>query len=328
MNILLFIAPPAFGKTRWLLNAFGEIDKKWVVVTPLRALGEEMLKNFSEIHPCFHLWQNKNEHWMDWKKIKNGVLVVTPEKILEIPEAEWMSLSEEVIVIWDEWHLIQFWGESFRPALLEAKWLLMGLGFPVVGLTATQDLKLIDDELCTVIDYGNFKIKNEPQKINFYLNKKHFQDQLIFEVESDKGTLLHFVSYRQQVSRWIEIWKENNVVALGCVGGETVAFTEELKNLIPQIIVSTTALSHGVNLPSFSSVFIEGGASTLSLWIQMVARGGRRGEAFNVHTILSKESYKYLTLSSFLCMIFRFAWFKVREFIFGDRGHYFTSRSF
>jgi superfamily II DNA or RNA helicase len=53
----------------------------------------------------------------------------------------------------------------------------------------------------------------------------------------------------------------------------------------PDFIISTTVLSHGVNLPKIEKLFFTYKVENPDLWIQMVARGGRKGEEFQVFAL-------------------------------------------
>jgi type I site-specific restriction endonuclease len=70
---------------------------------------------------------------------------------------------------------------------------------------------------------------------------------------------------------------------VSCIGGEAKFMANKLKLMpAPDFIISTTVLSHGVNLPQIAKVYFLYKVNNLDFWLQMVARGGRRGERFEV----------------------------------------------
>lgn len=101
---------------------------------------------------------------------------------------------------------------------------------------------------------------------------------------------LYFCRSRREVDQLVERYGRLNLEVLGCKGGEVDLFLENLKNRSrPQVIFSTTCLSHGVNLPPISKVFISYTVENKDFWIQMAGRGGRRGEKYEVYTLESFE---------------------------------------
>ncbi len=311
-SLCLLIAPPAWGKTRLLHQA---LEKKSIVYfSPLRALAEEfacsldkrgiLVRSRSEL-------RGKVAQWRD--STSNRVLILTPEMVGEQVSEFIEALGDEkqFFVVLDEIHLYFRWGSSFRPILWELLLGVLAAERPVWGLTATVDREM-DHELALLqpylsgakwrIDCGNMCLKYPPEKIVYYPNyawgKKAFGYTLlknIAHLERYKlpGTVLVFVPYRSQVEEWLSILRRQGIHALGCVGGEVKSFVQRL-NLQdpPRCIVATTALSHGVNLPHLHSVFIYQKINDPTFWVQMVGRGGRRGEKYTLHT------FDQLSLSS------------------------------
>ena len=121
-------------------------------------------------------------------------------------------------------------------------------------------------------------------------------------MKKGKGIILYFCKYRSEVDFWVEYFSLKKVVILGCKGGEVGDFIKALKeNPYPRCIFATSALSHGVNLPSLSKIFIGYQVKDLNFWIQMVGRGGRRGEHFELfHQDNFKRSWRGLIFDFWL----------------------------
>jgi superfamily II DNA helicase RecQ len=223
-----------------------------------------------------------------------GLIIVTPEQVDHRIEKEFNNSY----VIVDEIHLWAHWGDSFRPVMWEAYFSLCEISSLVIHLTATVNEELhywIKHSQCqfdeiSVFDYGNNQMKYSPHKIIFYPDsfclgaKETIRRKL---KTRSHGVKLVFCAYRQEVSEWGAWCKENGIAALTCVGGGARKFQEDLLNSDQslQVIISTTVLSHGVNLPEITGVYFTYKVEDQDFWLQMVTRGGRRGQAYEVLTM-------------------------------------------
>lgn len=317
-SFLLMLAPPGWGKTYLLLDLFKNDSKRFVFISPLRALAEEFYEKAHEIIPTFKV--NKRieatEAFDSFYKKDRCLIVLTPEMIDQNFLSFLEHTEERVVVIFDEFHLFYYWGESFRPILWE---ILMGVAISrasILGLSATMNdhyLSLWKRDFCLnfdqlfLFDLGNQTLKNIPKE-NFWFPvrfKKLFIKRFIFELRKNQGKiLLFFCSRRKEVDFWLGFCERQKICALGCKGGEVLKFIEELKELPkPRCIFSTTALSHGVNLPSISKVFINYRVGNLDFWLQMVGRGGRNGEPFEIFSFDSYLLGKRRGLLTFLRVV-------------------------
>ncbi len=260
-QLLLLTSPPASGKTFWIRSFAEASEKEILVISPLRALADE----------C-------RIHW------KEKIQVMTPE--------EWM-LKKIIpdVVIFDEFHLLYYWGDSFRPVLWDVFLTLSLEAKLVIGLTATlsenmrEEVGLLSDGFEEILwkDFGNQELKNKPE-IYLRLNQNLIQDFLIHLPV--KGTTLVFCEFREEVLEWEKKLGKRGHTVWTCRGGEAGAFGERVRRENPpDFIICTTVLSHGVNLPEIERVFLMYPVENKDFWIQMVARGGRKGEAFRVFAL-------------------------------------------
>ncbi len=279
-ELLLLTAPPASGKT-FLLNQFmQDLNQKVLVIVPLRALANELIA----------LWGDRC-----W--------VMTPEEwIVKKPRAQ--------ILIFDEFHLFFYWGDTFRErmwecfyeATLESRFCLL--------LTATMTMDMLEVfktyhcnfSRISWVDVGNQQLKNAPFRYYKYPSKNwltNYFDQLI----PASGTGLIFCQYRHEVRSWEEKLKQKNFKCWSCVGGEAAEFSKLVRTgVVPDFIVATTVLSHGVNLPVISRIYFTYQVRNLDFWIQMVARGGRRGEAFDVFALENPNGLEWNGLKNYLAI--------------------------
>src|SRR5688500_950176 len=107
-SLLILTSPPASGKTYWIESFCSHFNSSEVIViSPLRALADE----------CQRKWDSK-------------VIVMTPE--------EWMiKRTVSSIAIFDEAHLLFYWGDTFRQTLWEVFYEISSSATQVIFLTAT-----------------------------------------------------------------------------------------------------------------------------------------------------------------------------------------------
>src|SRR5690606_19935773 len=126
-----------------------------------------------------------------------------------------------------------------------------------------------------VINAGNRQLKHRPRKYYGYLEsqKNLMRDNLVWGLytNSTPHTTLLFCKYREEVATWVDFFNALDIGALGCVGGEASLFQQRLEqNPNVRVIVATSVLSHGVNLPQIGAVFITYPLKNRDFWIQMV----------------------------------------------------------
>jgi superfamily II DNA helicase RecQ len=263
----LLIAPPAWGKTRLFKNWIAESETQFLLISPLRALASEIQLS------CPGAW------------------VALPEELLSL---DWQGLATQkpdLVVVWDEVHLVCEWGLSFRHALMEAWYGFCVSGLAGVGLTATltptveiflQETLKENHHHLLMGDAGNFLFKHRPSAW-WWAPRAWLEEMLI---ENLSGRTLIFCHHRHEVDRWCAQLTNKGIRAWGCKGGETREFSQRLlTEELPDVIIATSCLSHGVNLPELRRVVLLDKQAPDWMIHQMRTRAGRRGEAFEVWTM-------------------------------------------
>lgn len=207
---------------------------------------------------------------------------------------EWMNHRTFFdVVIFDEFHLFFYWGDSFRPRMWEAFYGLSAAAELTVLLTATLFEKMQNEirnfqchfDSITWSDHGNRILKYHP---TIYI-KAPSRQWLMKQIEDEsfqESVKLIFCQYRDEVFEMEKHLTRLGFSCLTCVGGESKFFRDKLMRCPrPDFIIATTVLSHGVNLPRIEKIFFLYKVNNMDFWIQMVARGGRRGESYMVYSL-------------------------------------------
>ncbi len=290
-SFILLVAPPAWGKTHLFRQWLEEHPRPFLYVAPLRALVEEVRRDLAE-HPG-HLVPRHSldgDTWRRWARPAPHarVVVVTPEQLGSFPWEDLASQVPAAVVVWDELHLVPTWGESFRETLLEQWWGYCASGLAGVGLTATwspASHRFLRESLAghfeTLMegDAGNYAYKCAPKR--WLWGPRPWLEELLREAPA--GRTLVFCAHRAEVDRWVARFTRRGLATWGCKGGETVEFRRRLsEGPAPRVIVATSCLSHGINLPSLDRVVLLDAGADPDFAHQMATRAGRRGEDYEV----------------------------------------------
>lgn len=299
-DLLILTSPPASGKTYWISAFHKALDEKSIlVISPLRALANE----------CKAKWPDT-------------ISVMTPE--------EWgMKKKYCDVVLIDEFHLFFYWGDSFRFKMWEVFYEIALHSKLMILLTATlsdemrEETVLFSSHFDSIlwINHGNQILKYCPELYIKAPSKRWLINQIKTE-DLKNGVKLIFCQYRKEVFQLEEELKKLGYECLTCVGGESKFMGEKLmKNSSPDFIISTTVLSHGVNLPVIKKVYVLYEIKNLDFWIQMIARGGRNGETYKVLGLdhpfhLKWRSWKNCLQVLFLTIKFKLSPRSLREGFF------------
>lgn len=279
-DLIIVTSPPASGKTYWI-SVLAHSLSSVLVISPLRALADE----------CRRMWGEK-------------IVVMTPE--------EWLGKKVmKDVVIFDEFHLFFYWGDTFRPLMWEVFFELSLHANLAVLLTATfsevmrKEVELFSVHFSSInwIDCGNQRLKFGPQKYIKLPSKSWIRD-LVLQTEKGSGVHLVFCEFRQEVLKWEEELKKKGFTCVSCIGGESKHMAKKLERLPrPDFIVATTVLSHGVNLPPISEIFFTYKIKNIDFWIQMTARGGRRGDPYVVYALEKPYTLEWKPVGNFFQLV-------------------------
>jgi superfamily II DNA helicase RecQ len=298
---IIFTAPPASGKTYWIQSFVKEsLSEPPLIISPLRALADE----------CRQRWPELN--------------VQTPE--------EWLFKREGArVVIFDEFHLHFYWGDSFRHRMWEVFYELSSTAELVILLTATMNTEMrreLETYRCQFdeviwCDHGNQILKTPPLRYHM-LPERSVLLRLLME-ERYGGVTLVFCRFREEVAQVSAQLQQRGHRVWSCIGGEASKMAPLVQSgEKPDFIVATTVLSHGVNLPQIGRIFFLYRVENLDFWIQMVARGGRRGEGYEVFALEPPKGISWSKTGNFLstcwprCKTKVITWLRAGEEVFLD----------
>lgn len=287
-ELIILTSPPASGKTYWIYGLRQTFrTTTFLVVSPLRALADE----------CRHKWGDL-------------IPVVTPE--------EWMDKKATAeIVIFDEFHLFFYWGDSFRPLMWEMFFSVTQNAKFTFLLTATlnemmrKEISHFNSQFDSIrwVNIGNQKLMYKPFRYIQAPSKKWIVDQYESETKNQNVKLI-FCQYREEVFALEKKLVAQGFTCISCVGGESKFMAKKLRDCPkPDFIVSTTVLSHGVNLPMIKKIYFTYKVENIDFWIQMVARGGRRGDQYQVISLEKPFDLKwnyFRNLFDVICLTIKF----------------------
>lgn len=317
----LLLAPPAWGKTQLLLSRlpfWAAVKKRVIYCSPLCALNREAKNQLQQaaqqISAPFFVYEHQGEkdllrQHLELSKSQGGLILLTPERWwwteYTVDWAQWANL-----MIIDEFHLLEHWS-SFRPALEEVLlWLSAEQQCARWYLTATFNIELLQKDgwwqnwqqqgqsPFYVLTAAPAVPLRDPRGLYCFAPRQaalfHWsQKAVIWGLKRGEVCLL-FVYRRQEVDHWVRFARYWQIPVLGAKGGETAAFIEALERwskqggTSPLLIVTTTCLSHGVNLPALRYVVLSYAPQEEAFFWQMIGRAGRRGETYEILCLAPK----------------------------------------
>ncbi|MDA8793409.1 DEAD/DEAH box helicase [Bacteriovoracaceae bacterium] len=294
MKILL-ICPAGMGKTYYIIQQIirGQISQNWCFIAPLRAIIEEVHeKLIQENIQCLNIQSRK-----DVKEIKKHSVILTTSNLLSEDVLNYLNVNNFVFVI-DEFHLMYRWGPIFREDLNQLYYFILSEAKRFYLLTATFEktfYSILKDDLnrenksVYQLDYGNLNIKKNQIRMITYLkcdesNKSKILN-LAVNLISQGMRILIFVPFRSEVDNLEKFFSHKSFIVISAKGGEAFEFSQKMQDLREQtqVIIATSVLSHGVNLPPLDHIFLMYEIKKRDFWVQMVYRAGRKGESFYLH---------------------------------------------
>lgn len=288
----LGLMPTGGGKSITFQVPALSLDGVCIVITPLIALMKDQvdhLKAKGISAAAIYSGMTRNEIL---KTLENAVfgaiklLYVSPERIGSPLFQKKVSHMRVSFITVDEAHCISQWGYDFRPAYLQ----IINLRkikpeVPILALTATATLKVIDDiQQCLAFHEKNvfrmsFERKNLAYVVRIAADK---EAELVHILHAVPGCAIVYVRSRKKTKEIAQLLQDNNITATSYHAGlehvtKTIRQEEWMSNKV-RVMVATNAFGMGIDKPDVRLVIHIDGPDSIEAYFQEAGRAGRDGK--------------------------------------------------
>lgn len=273
---------------------------KAIYVTPLRALATQQHDNYQKRFAGYRVGVFTGET-VQSKKAKTSyqntqLLIMTPERLdacMRNWHTHWGWIPEVSLIVIDEFHIL---GQDQRGARLEGtitRFIRLNPFVKIIGLSATMpNVRNLADWLQGTFYQSSWRQVPLEKRIVRFKAAKDKPEMLLEEVRrciNAGGQSLVFCNSRSRVQGLMEYLKENGINAdchhAGLLPEERSKTENEFRSKAIQVLVSTSTLEMGLNLPARQVViydsysYTDNGFSALPVWsfMQRAGRAGRPG---------------------------------------------------
>ena len=264
-----------------------------LVVSPLIALMDDQVAAMESLFvPAVALHSaNRSEDWRAQRdRARNATLVyVSPEKLKSASFRRWLGTIGLSGAAVDEAHCVSEWGHDFRPDYLNLHILKRELGVPVIALTATATVRVMQEVAQTLqledpaVVRGDFSRPNLSFSVELVQKDTARASRVVQLVRSvDEGRVVVYAATRKRVQALCTTLRNAGLNAGYYHAGRSdsaranaaAAFESGKK----PILVATTAFGMGIDRPDVRLVVHANAAGSLAAYYQEAGRAGRDGE--------------------------------------------------
>lgn len=296
-----------------------------VVVVPTTALAidqERALKPFVNHATAYYADESGQEQERRQEirdRIRNGtqrIVFTSPESLMNsLAPALYKAAKLQMLryFVIDEAHIVEQWGDEFRPAFQELPGLRRDLlrltSFTTLLLTATLTESCLDTLETLFGKPGPFQVisavqlRPEPSYWFAWCQSEEIRKQRLIEaVYHLPRPLIIYATTRQDVKRWKQELLFAGFKRCAIMTGESSSqersqLIEDLREGRVDIVVATSAFGLGVDQSDIRAVLHVCIPETIDRFYQEVGRGGRDGQAaisLTLHTNEDLDIAKYL----------------------------------
>ena len=296
-----------------------------VIVVPTTALAidqERALKPFID-HPTAYYGDESEEGQQRRQEIRDRIRNGTQRILFTSPESLMNSLAPAIYeaarlkrlkyFVIDEAHIVEQWGDEFRPEFQELPGLRRDLlrltSFTTLLLTATLTESCLDTLETLFGKPGPFQVisavqlRPEPSYWFAWCQSEEIRkERLIEAVYHLPRPLIVYATKREDVRRWKQDllragFKRCAIMTGDSSPAERSQLIEDLRERRVDIVVATSAFGLGVDQSDVRAVIHACIPETIDRFYQEVGRGGRDGKAaisLTLHTTEDLRIAKYL----------------------------------
>ena len=300
-----------------------------VIVVPTTALAidqERALKPFIG-HPTAYYSDESEAGQQRRKEIRDRIRNGTQRIVFTSPESLMSSLAPSLYevarlkmlryFVIDEAHIVEQWGDEFRPAFQELPGLRRDLlrltSFTTLLLTATLTESCLDSLETLFGKPGPFQVisavqlRPEPSYWFAWCQSEEVRkERLIEAVYHLPRPLIVYATTREDVRRWKQDllragFKRCAIMTGDSSPAERSQLIKDLRERRVDIVVATSAFGLGVDQSDVRAVIHACIPETIDRFYQEVGRGGRDGKAaisLTLHTTEDLKIAKYLNENS------------------------------
>ncbi len=264
-----------------------------LVVSPLIALMDDQVQALDDLFvPSIALHSaNREEDWRAQRdRARAATLIyVSPERLKNAGFRRWLQGIGLAAAAVDEAHCVSAWGHDFRPDYLTLDVLKTEFDLPVIALTATATVRVMQEVAKTlqlrdpVIVRGDFSRPNLAFSVELIQADKARTARVVQLVSSVKsGRTVVYSSTRKRVQALHTALRAAGLKAGYYHAGRTDSARANAAAAFESgktpILVATTAFGMGIDRPDVRLVVHASAAGSLAAYYQEAGRAGRDGE--------------------------------------------------
>lgn len=210
-------------------------------------------------------------------------LYLSPERLTTDDFLARMQRMKISLIAVDEAHCISQWGYDFRPPYLRIAEIREKLkGIPVIALTATATLKVVDDiqEKLLFVE-KNVRRKSFVRKnLSYVVRKTSNKEQALLDIlKKVNGSAVVYVRNRKKTKEFSDLLNKNGIKSdfyhAGLVTKERSQKQDNWVNNKTRVICSTNAFGMGIDKPDVRTVIHMDIPESIEAYFQEAGRAGR-----------------------------------------------------